>query len=236
MLTYRETFDDRPGGWYGWNHYGASRLELREGAAISRSPWWVDYNHAPPGAGYLHILYVLNTKDGDSTLPLAGPNRFVNGGYSTDFTNARLTLRLRGEVDAKRTKLLLLTQADVPGTRVNSVLSAQPIAITPDWSEPTIVCVPEDSQWTCLGSRHDRIATYGAGPIAAVLRDVNLDILLVLFPLDVAPAEAIQGDPHRLRAGRDYPVDQSRLPSGHVMLDEVRIEFAGLRAKRCARE
>lgn len=226
MLTYRETFDDGPGGWYGWNTKGAARLEIRDGAAISRSPWWVDYNHAPPGGGYLHILYVLNTKDGNSTLSFAGPNRFVERGFPADFTNAKVTVRVRGEVDFKGAGLVLLAQADVPGTRVNSVLTAQPIAITPDWSEQTIVCVPDDTQWTCLGSRHDRAATYGTGPIAPVLRDLNLDILVVLFPLNVVPAEPIKGDPHRLRAGRDYRVDQSRLPSGHVMLDEVKIDFA----------
>jgi hypothetical protein len=36
----------------------------------------------------------------------------------------------------------------------------------------------------------------------------------------------MDGDPHLPYAGRDYAVDTSRLPSGYVMLDEVRIEFA----------
>ena len=36
----------------------------------------------------------------------------------------------------------------------------------------------------------------------------------------------ISGDPHLLRAGRDYPVWTSRLPEGYVELDEVRVEFS----------
>jgi hypothetical protein len=82
------------------------------------------------------------------------------------------------------------------------------------------------AQWTALGSRHDRISTYGDADIREALRDVNLDIILVLFPLDIAPADAGVADPHRLRAGEDYALDTSRLPQGVVMLDTIGIEFA----------
>ena len=60
MRTYRETFDDGPGGWFGFinNAQGPKPLEIRESCAVTRSPWWIDYNHAPPGAGYLHLLYL----------------------------------------------------------------------------------------------------------------------------------------------------------------------------------
>jgi len=49
--TYIETFDDGPGGWFGWtsNSGGPKPLEISDSAVISRSPWWIDYNHAPPG-------------------------------------------------------------------------------------------------------------------------------------------------------------------------------------------
>ena len=65
----------------------------------------------------------------------------------------------------------------------------------------------------------------GRTPLLQVLGEVNADILLVLFPLDVAPMGPLSGDPHRLRPERDYPVWRSRLPEGYVMLDQVRIEF-----------
>jgi len=50
-------------------------------------------------------------------------------------------------------------------------------------------------------------------------------MLLILFPLTVVPMGPIKGDPHILRAGKDYPVWQSRLPEGYVRLDEVRLEL-----------
>jgi hypothetical protein len=60
-----------------------------------------------------------------------------------------------------------------------------------------------------------------------VLSDVNVDILLVLYPLDIAPMGPINGDPHLLRPEKDYPVWRGKLPEGYVTLDEVRIRFPG---------
>lgn len=227
-MLYTETFDNGPGGWFGWDQTGLKGVEIDEGAAISRGPWWVDYNHAPPGGGYLHLLYGLYTKRDDQSRELASENRFIAGGFPTDFTNAKVTVKIKGDADLKGAELVLLAQADVTEpreTRVNSVLTGQPILVTPIWSEQTITCIPDNGQWTCLGSRHDRNETYGWGPIAPVLRDLNCDIIFVLHGLDIAPAEPVEGDIHLLRAGQDYPVDASRLPSGCIMLDEVRIEF-----------
>jgi hypothetical protein len=88
--------------------------------------------------------------------------------------------------------------------------------------------VPDESQWTCLGSRHDRTDFYGRNPLRQVLGDVNANILLVLFPLDIAPmgpSVIAQDDRHRLRPEKDYPVWRGRLPEGYVMLDEVRIDL-----------
>jgi len=237
-MRYVETFNDGPGGWYGWisNAAGPKPLEIRDGCAISRSPWWIDYNHAPPGAGYLHLLYMLNTagKAGEHQREVHGENRFVRGDYPTDFTRARMTLRLRGELEAKDAQLLLLCQAVQAypeqsrrgGICSGWLLTGQPFRVTPDWSEQTVTIVPDPAQWKCLGSRHDRADFYGEIPLPVVLGDVNTDILLVLHPLDVAPMGPLDGDPHRLRPERDYPVWRSRLPEGYVWLDEVRIDFA----------
>ncbi len=89
----------------------------------------------------------------------------------------------------------------------------------------SVVCLPDERQWTCLGSRHDRTDYYGRTPLQAVLGNANADILLVLYPLDVAPMGPITVDPHELRPERDYPVWRSRLPEGYMVLDEVRIDF-----------
>jgi hypothetical protein len=229
-MEYIETFDDGPGGWYGWisNAAGPKPLEIRDSCAISRSPWWIDYNHAPPGAGYLHLLYMLNTagKAGEHQREVQGGNRFIQGGYPTDLRKARMTLRLRGELEARGAQLLLLCQSVQDGICSGWLLTGQPFQVTPDWSEQTAVLDPEPGQWKCLGSRHDRTDFYGEIPLATVLGDVNTDILLVLHPLVITPMGPLDSDPHRLRPERDYPVWRSRLPEGYVCLDEVRIEFA----------
>ena len=231
-MTYREGFDNDPGGWYGWisNAAGPKRLEVRDSCAITRSPWWIDYNHAPPGAGYLHLLYMLNTrgKAGEHQREVQGENRFVDGGFSTDFRDARLTLRLKGELEAKGAELLLLCQAVQEGMCSGWLLTGQPFSVTKDWSEQTIVASVDSTQWTCLGSRHDRTDFYGVIPLETVLSDVNTDILLVLHPLTIAPMGPIDGDPHKLRPEKDYPVWRSRLPEGYVFLDEVRLDFANV--------
>ncbi|MCC6508558.1 MAG: hypothetical protein IT423_05600 [Pirellulaceae bacterium] len=228
MPSYVETFDDGPGGWFGWidNARGPKPLEIGESCIISRSPWWIDYNHAPPGAGYMHLLFMLLTsgRPGEHHREVSGENRFIKSGFGTDFTNAQLTLRLKGELLARDTQLLLLCQAVHQGVCSGWLLTGQPIAVTPDWSEQQITAVPDESAWTCLGSRHDRADFYGRNPLPMVLGDVNVNILLVLFPLDIVPMGPLNGDRHYLRPEKDYPVWRSRLPEGYVMLDEVRIE------------
>jgi len=239
--TYVETFDDGPGGWMGWaGPLKPVRPEVSGSALVSRGPWGVDANHAPPGGGYLHLLFILHTsyppgfsgiyKDVSDT---CGTNRFVAGGFSRDLRNAKVHARLKGELDLHGSQLVLLAQGNIARDArgepdwahpnvVNQVLAAQPFQVTPEWSEQTITLVPDPKQWQRLGSRHD--GGYGDGPIEDLLRDVNFDLIFILFPLDVRPVGPIKGDPHVLCAGRDYEIDRARLPEGYVMLDEFRIE------------
>lgn len=229
-MVYREGFDEGPGGWYGWisNAAGPKPLEIRDSCALSRSPWWIDYNHAPPGAGYLNLLYMLNTagRPGEHQREVEGENRFVKGAYPTNFIGAALTLRLKGELEARGAQLVLLCQAVHEGICSGWLLTGRPFQVTADWSEQTVTLDADPAHWTCLGSRHDRADYYGVLPLERVLGDVNTDILLVLHPLEVVPMGPLQGDPHRLRPERDYPVWRGRLPEGYVLLDEVRIAFA----------
>lgn len=229
-MQYIETFDNGPGGWYGWisNAAGPKPLEIKESYALSRSPWWIDYNHAPPGAGYMNLLYILNTrgKASEHQREVEGENRFIRGAFPTDFTGARISLRMKGDLEAKGARLLLLCQAAQGGLCSGWLLVGQPFRVTPDWSEQTVAAVPDPAQWVCLGARHDRAEFYGEIPLSTVLRDVNADILLVLHPLDIVPMGPQKVDPHRMRPEQDYPVWRSRLPEGYVQLDEVRIEFA----------
>jgi hypothetical protein len=222
--TYEETFDDGPGGWCGWRQHGENALlEIDDGVMIARSPWGVDSHHAPPGAGYLSLLTYLYTRPGMGPA-FAEPNRFVQGGYSRDLTDATITVRMRGEARLRGAEVVLLAQADVPGTRANFILTGQPFKVTPDWSEQSAVLRPDRSQWVCIGSRHDMVHQYGYGDIVEALRDVNVDLIFVLFPLTIVPIEPTD-DIHRLRPVHDYPIDRRHLPEGEVHFDTIRIEY-----------
>lgn len=230
--VYIESFDHGPGGWLGWesNAAGARGLEIHDSMAVSRSPWWIDYNHAPPGAGYLQILFSLHTRE-NTPFPaqyweLGGDNPFISNSFPTDFRNARVSLRLKGELETKGAQLVMLVQAKVGSIYACHALVAQPLTVLPEWSEQTLRLDPDPTQWRCLGVRHDRTDFYGWANAVDVLRDVNCNILFVLFPLNVVPIEPVLSDPHLLKAGEDYRVDSSKLPEGIVMVDEVRIEFA----------
>jgi len=230
VKVYRETFDDGPGGWWGWisNSQGPKRLEWQASSVTSRSPWWIDYNHAPPGAGYMHLLFCLNTFSSQSEhqRETAGDNRFIESMFSTDFTDARITFTIKGELADRGARALLLVQGSVDGIVSPWVLTGQPVEITDEWSQQTLTLPPDREQWTAFGSRHDRTDMYGTVPLERLLRNVNTNIMLVLFPLEIVPMGPLDGNPHLLRPEKDYPVWRHRLPEGYVSLDEVTVEFA----------
>jgi len=226
---YEETFDHGPGGWFGWanNAIGPKPLEVREGYFLSRSPWWIDYNHAPPGAGYLNLIAMLLTRGpfGEHQREVQGSNHFVAEKFGPDFTNAKVTLRLKGELLDRGAKFCLLVQSIQNGICSGWMLTGQPFTVTPDWTEQTVTAVPDPAQWTTLHSRHDRTDFYGTIDLPKVLSNVNTNILLVLFPLDVVPMGPDPVDPHFLRPEKDYPVWRSKIPEGYIQIDTVRIEF-----------
>lgn len=224
---YLETFDQDSGGWCAWGT-GAHRPELKEGALITRSPWRVDPNHAPPGAGYLHLLTYLYTHPTYYTDQFAaevGVNRFLAANKDRNLTNARMTVRLRGNVDLQGAKLTLWVQADIGDTRPNFVLTGQSLDVTPDWSEQTLLLTDDPTHWTCAGGRHDLTKLYGYGDIRDALKDVNCDLILVLFPLNVVPLNAPYADRDRLRTNNDYAPDYQYLPSGVIEFDTIGIEY-----------
>lgn len=227
--VYQERFEDGPGGWYGWisNAGGPKPLEWQEGQITSRSPWWIDYNHAPPGAGYMHMVFSLATvgPQGEAYMEVGGANRFISDDCPTDFTDAALTVRVRGELQSQRSQFVLLIQGNVAGITSGWLCTGHPMDVTTSWSEHSITLEAEPDNWTALGVRTGREDMYGVQPLDRVLSNVNVNMMLVLFPLDVRPMGEIEGDPHRLRPERDYPVWRHRLPEGYVTLDQVRIDF-----------
>lgn len=229
MKTYIEDFDRGPGGWMkvvdNWSV--AAPLPVHDSAIWCYGPWWVDYNHAPPGGGYLQLLMCLMTRGPIGEVPreVAGTNRFVAGAFPNDFTDARITVRLRGELEAAGARVCLLVQGVQDGICSGWVLSGQPIALTREYSETTLTAVADERQWTSLGARHDRTETYGTKPLQKILSNVNVNIYLVLFPVTPKPMGPIQGEPHILRAGKDYPIWPSSVPQGYVAVDRVQIDF-----------
>ena len=153
----------------------------------------------------------------------------MQGGYPADWTNAKVTVRIKGDLQPHGAKLVLLLQGNTskdPEKRhmVNQVLMGQPIQVTKDWSEQTITLTPDQKQWVQLGSRSSRLGFYGEAPISDLLRDANYDIIFVLFPLEVKPLAPVAGDMHE-KVWERKDVDGARLPEGVVMLSEVKIEF-----------
>jgi hypothetical protein len=127
---------------------------------------------------------------------------------------------------------VLLIQGKTPKIMANFVLSGQPLRVEREWTEQTIVLSPDPKQWTCMGARWDKVDEYGCDDIAVLLKDVNLDIMFVLFPLKVVPTHTeIAKDMHRMRPGRDFPgypsydVEQKYLPRGVILFDSVRIDY-----------
>jgi len=225
---YVHSFSDGNGGWISDNR---DPVRLWHGTATCTSPWFVDPNHAPPGAGYLHLILWIHTDErkfqpgsaSAARLPYVGAS-FVKQGKSRDLRDAKLTVRLRGDLDLKGAQLLLLAQAETQKTTANLVLSGQPIPIKHDWSDESIVLADDPAQWTCLGARRGREKEYGCDEVDAVLRDVNCDIIFVLFPLH--PKPAVPGADHPgLYAGLNYPVDQTSLPRGVIQFASVRIDY-----------
>lgn len=228
-MTYVETFDDGPGGWFRTvdNWQPPAALPIRDSAIWSQGPWWVDYNHAPPGGGYLQLLACLYTRGplGETFREVGGHNRFIAGNYPSDFTDARVTVRMKGELELAGAQSCLLVQGRHEGTISGWVLTGQPITVTPEYSETTLRAVNDERQWTPLGSRHDRGETYKTHPLDTILRNVNVNIYFVFFPVTPRPMGAIAGDPHLLRAGRDYPVWPSSIVQGYTAIDRVQIDF-----------
>jgi hypothetical protein len=231
MTSYFEEFDDDPGGWMrvANNFDPPTALPIRNGAVRCQGPWWVDYNHAPPGGGYLQLLMAMVTHGPttEAVREVSGKNRFTAGKYPTNFTNARMTLRTRGELEAAGTKLSLLIQGSVDGITSGWVLSGDTFAVNSEWTETTVTAKPDPALWTSIGSRHDRTDTYGEKPLITVLGNVNVNIHIIMFPVKPRPMGEIGGDPHMLRAGRDYPIWPSSIAQGYVEIDRVQIDFAG---------
>jgi hypothetical protein len=241
--SYVENFDNGDGGW---RANMSDQLLTMGSSAYCYGPWSVDANHAPPGAGYLHLLmYLHTTACRVRNHKLLQRNRFIQDNHSLDFSGGRLTVRARGFLDfcgplcnyaeplanlqnyeVPRIFLLLQSACGEDWPRANYILSGQPVNLASSWTETTLDLTPDPSRWIYLGSRHDLTHKYGERPIEDVLHCVDVNLIFVLFPLVMKPLNLELGQADIQWASRDYLTDQRYLPKGLVEFDSVRLDYA----------
>lgn len=224
---YWEDFSGNPCGWIANSR---EQLIVDPEGAVCRGPWALDANHAPPGAGYLHLLMHIHTLEERLHAPYARQagmysdafirerrHAFVHGGHSRNLTNVRVRVRIRGEAALRGSQCTILAQGQpgLRGPRANWILTGQHYEITPEWSDQELLLTPDPSQWTFLGSRHDLTDLYGHAPIERVLEDVNVSLIFVLFPVVVEPESPVP-DKHLAWADKDYFARRDLLPTGFV--------------------
>jgi hypothetical protein len=229
---YWEDFTTAPRGWIADSR---TPLTVSEEGARCEGPWILDANHAPPGAGYLHLVMHIHTIEERLHAPyareanmypddfIAGKKHaFIHGGHPRNFTGARIRARIRGALESRGARLTILVQGqpDAKGLRANWVLTGQSFSVGSDWEDQEVILSADPSQWTFLGSRHDLVDLYGYAPIEAVLADVNVSFIFILYPVLVEPEQPV-ADKHLAWADKDYTARRDLLPAGSLQFDYV---------------
>ncbi len=85
----------------------------------------------------MHMLACLSTygPETEAIKEAGGPSRFIAGGYPTDFVNARMTVRLKGELLKRNAELVMLVQGGVDGICSGWLLTGQPIQVSEQWTD-----------------------------------------------------------------------------------------------------
>jgi hypothetical protein len=165
--------------------------EAGDGYAVSRAPWWIDPNHAPPGLSFLHLVAFAFHFDWstDGVIPSEYPGRPI------DLRDA--TIKLRWRAPELRlppgARFLFWLQAHDPRRPrtdpryVNYTLIDQaliPVADSPRWLESKLVLPASGKGLACLGSNPDRTQTYDcAEDRSEVLANWTIDLgFIILFP------------------------------------------------------
>lgn len=162
---------------------------VENGNMILESPWWLDNNHAPPGAGYLNLLAF--TYMGKPTGP-ADPTSAL------DLTNGLFVISMKTEnLDLKGAQLLFWFQVVSPnGKYTNYALIGAPIyqGSSVMQSNQIYVYLPNDSKmWQCLGSSDARSDTYGCSiSFQDAIKNVNNDFGLIIMPTQSDPTPNLQ--------------------------------------------
>ena len=221
-IIYRESFDRGAGGWHYYATTSAGEAVLdrvpwnaEQQCVTSASPWWIDPNHKPPGAGYLNIVAFIWMKGYRGGVPY----RWM------DLRDAVLSLSIKTEgLDTKGGHLCLWIQhryeqgshfwfqnpfAYGPRgdewKRANLALTRyriEEMATPGQWTKVTLVLAPDKGAWTNLGTSTERTANYGVVSPARALAKVTTDLGFIILP-----------------------VDPTNPPTGSVSIDDIEISI-----------
>ena len=171
--------------WQSWQGKFActSFVPIRDGEVILNSPWWLDNNHAPPGAGYLNLLF-YNYID----------TIFSGNKKSLNLEDRTLYLKLRSSnLDLKQSKIFFWFQTKaINGKYINFVYTKVPIHLDEKMKTLEIKFTSNASDWICLGSNERRKDTYDCIDLKDAISDVNIDFGLIIFPTSNDPSPLMQ--------------------------------------------
>jgi hypothetical protein len=156
---------------------------------VLASPWWLDNNHAPPGAGFLNLL--ANTFMGKA----AGP---ADPSSALDLTNGLFVFSLQTEnLNLRGGQVLFWFQVVSPnGTYTNYALFGAPIyqgSSVMQTDETYVYLSTDPGMWKCLGSADARSDTYGCSvSFQDAIKNVNNDFGLIVMPASSDPDPVVQ--------------------------------------------
>ncbi len=166
--------------WISWLNLYACTVpsSIINGHNEIKSPWWLDENHAPPGAGYLNLLTWTYPKE-----PI-------------DISNAILELEIATQnLNLKGSKLLFWFQNNAPnGKFANFALTGTPIDVKSDGITRRILLdlSSKKDNWTCLGTSLSRADTYDCMPVEESAKKVDIDFGFIIFPVSSNPDPTLQ--------------------------------------------
>ena len=191
--------------WTSWLSLTACTIDVPVAGdrMVLESPWWLDPNHAPPGAGYLGLV-TWTYLDG-------GPDETTFGVPALDLRDVTLRVALRAEnLDLKGSHLNFWFQTTMPDGRfANFVYQRAPIerhlpANGSDLELVEITLSGDPDAWTCLSTAPDRADFYGCMDVREAMSAVDNDFGFILFPVSGSP----------------LPEDQ---PSGRIEIQSIEL-------------
>lgn len=167
--------------WKSWRGQNACTIvaPVENGMMILQSPWWLDNNHAPPGAGFLNLLaYTYMGK----------PERPADPSSALDLTNGLFVASLQtDDLNLRGSQVLFWFQVLSPnGKSTNYALSGSPVlgnSTVPQSGEIYLNLPTDPKMWQCLGSSTSSQDSYDCSvPFEDAIKNVNNDYGLIIMP------------------------------------------------------